>query len=159
MARGGPDQQAADLAARRGVDLVADPFEQRRDRAFEELEADVPGEAVADDDVAGTFNVQKGDALYGRYWGAFRTLRHLHFNVCYYAAIEHCITAGLARFEPGAGGDYKYLRGFDAQPTYSMHFLAEPRLRDAVGRFLAQERERTISGIEWLREHSALKAE
>ena len=75
--------------------------------------------------VAGTVNVQKGDALYGRYWGAFRPLRHLHFNVCYYAGIEHCLEHGLTRFEPGAGGEYKQLRGFDAVPTWSFHWLAD----------------------------------
>ena len=85
---------------------------------------------------------QKGDALYGRYWGALQPLRHLHFNVCYYAGIEHCIERGLARFEPGAGGEYKQLRGFDATPTWSCHFLADPRLADAVRRFLERERAR-----------------
>ena len=94
--------------------------------------------------IAGTFNVQKGEVLYGRYWGADYDLRHLHFNVCYYAAIEHCIEQGLARFEPGAGGDYKQLRGFDASPTFSMHFVADPRLRRAIQDFLA--RERSFSG-------------
>ncbi|MFI5317602.1 MAG: GNAT family N-acetyltransferase, partial [Myxococcota bacterium] len=66
--------------------------------------------------IAGTFNVAKGDALYGRYWGATRDVRNLHFEVCYYAAVEHCIARGLARFEPGAGGDYKQARGFDGEP-------------------------------------------
>ena len=53
---------------------------------------------VGEELVAGTINVQKGDALYGRYWGALRPMRHLHFNVCYYAGIAHCIAHGLARF-------------------------------------------------------------
>jgi predicted N-acyltransferase len=109
--------------------------------------------------IAGTFNVEKGDALYGRYWGALHDVRNLHFEVCYYAAVEHCIARGLARFEPGAGGDYKQARGFDGQPTYSLHWLAEPRLRAAVARFLADERERAEGGIAWLRDHSALKPE
>jgi predicted N-acyltransferase len=109
--------------------------------------------------VAGTVNVQKGDALYGRYWGAFRQLRHLHFNVCYYAGIEHCIEAGLARFEPGAGGQYKQLRGFDATPTRSFHYLADPRLADAVGRFLRSERQEAGDAIEWYATHSANRRE
>jgi predicted N-acyltransferase len=112
---------------------------------------------AGDELIAGTFNVQKGDALWGRYWGATREVRNLHFEVCYYAAVEHCIANGLARFEPGAGGDYKQMRGFDGEPTWSLHWLAEPRLRAAVGRFLDEERARTLGGIEWLREHSALK--
>jgi predicted N-acyltransferase len=110
-----------------------------------------------DEAIAGTFNVAKGDAMYGRYWGATRPLRHLHFNVCYYAAVAHCIEAGIQRFEPGAGGDYKQLRGFDAQPTWSGHFLADPRLSEAVGRFLDSEREQAEETIGWLREQSALK--
>ncbi|MEX2205227.1 MAG: GNAT family N-acetyltransferase [Myxococcota bacterium] len=113
---------------------------------------------AGDQPIAGTFNVQKGDTLWGRYWGATHEVRNLHFEVCYYAAVEHCIANGLARFEPGAGGDYKQMRGFDGEPTWSLHWLAEPRLRDAVGRFLAEERERMLGGIEWLREHSALKS-
>jgi hypothetical protein len=107
--------------------------------------------------VAGTFNVQKGDALYGRYWGALLELRYLHFNVCYYAAIEHCIEHGLGRFEPGAGGDYKQLRGFEATATRSVHFLAEERFRRAVARFLERERAEAEATVDWLREHGALK--
>ena len=107
--------------------------------------------------IAGTFNVCKGDAMYGRYWGATRYVRFLHFNVCYYAAVEHCIDAGLSRFEPGAGGDYKQLRGFDAQPTFSAHFLTDPRLAQAIQRFLDQERRQAGDTIDWLTEHSALK--
>jgi len=107
--------------------------------------------------IGGTVNVQKGDALYGRYWGATEYVPHLHFNVCYYAAIEHCLDRGLARFEPGAGGDYKQMRGFDAQPTWSLHYLAEPRLAQAVERFLEAERDDARQTIDWLRDHSALK--
>jgi len=107
--------------------------------------------------IAGTFNVQKGDALYGRYWGAFLPLRHLHFNVCYYAAIDHGIRHGLQRFEPGAGGEYKHLRGFDARPTESMHLLRDPRLRDAVARYLERERAAVHQDIDWLGTRTALK--
>jgi len=114
---------------------------------------------VAGEPIAGTLNVQKGDTLWGRYWGATCEVRNLHFEVCYYAAVEHCIATGLSRFEPGAGGDYKQMRGFDGEPTYSLHWLAEPRLRAAVSRFLETERERTVGGIDWLREHSALKSD
>ena len=90
--------------------------------------------------VAGTFNVQKSGALYGRYWGTHEQVRFLHFNVCYYATIEHCILSGLTRFEPGAGGEFKWLRGFDAEPTRSMHWLRDPRLGHAIERFLEDER-------------------
>jgi len=109
--------------------------------------------------VAGTTNVLKGDALYGRYWGALAPVRHLHFDVCYYAAIEHCIEAGLARFEPGAGGDYKFLRGFDAQPTYSLHYLTDRRLARAVERFLESERAQAARAIDELQRQSQLKSD
>jgi predicted N-acyltransferase len=107
--------------------------------------------------IAGTFNVQKAGVFYGRYWGAFEELRHLHFNVCYYEAIEHCIRSGIQRFEPGAGGDFKRLRGFDPRPTHSMHAFTHPGLHDAVNRYLEQERAHMASAIERLNEDSRLK--
>ena len=108
-----------------------------------------------EDVIAATINVQKGDAFYGRYWGCFQELRHLHFNVCYYAGIEHCIRTGLKRFEPGAGGHYKQLRGFDARPTWSCHYLADPRLSAAVERYLEAEREEASDTIDALQASTA----
>ncbi len=105
--------------------------------------------------IAGTFNVQKERAFYGRYWGTIRPLRHLHFNVCYYAAIEHCIAAGLERFEPGAGGQFKHARGFDAQETESAHWIRDPRFRAAVRDALARERRMVGRQIELLDAHTA----
>ena len=133
---------------RRLFELLRDRFKQRLCFvvAFQDDEA-----------VAGTLNVQKGDALYGRYWGCTRELRHLHFNVCYYAGVRHCIAQGLDRFEPGAGGDYKQIRGFDATPTLSAHWLADPRLSDAVARFLESERHEYAEVVRHLRRSSALK--
>jgi hypothetical protein len=107
--------------------------------------------------VGGTVNVQKGDALYGRYWGALVPLPNLHFNVSYYAGIAHCIERGLARFEPGAGGEYKQLRGFDATPTWSCHWLADARFAEAVAKFLEREREQAAAAIESYRDRSANK--
>jgi len=108
--------------------------------------------------IAGTFNLQKAGVMYGRYWGAFREHRFLHFNVCYYAAIEHCITMGHRRFEPGAGGEYKWLRGFDPALTRSMHFVVHAGLGKAVQSFLSRERQQVARWIEVGREHSQLKA-
>jgi len=107
--------------------------------------------------LAGTFNVRKGDTLYGRYWGTREEARFLHFNVCYYATIEYCLREGIPRFEPGAGGEFKYLRGFDARPTESVHFLADERLATAVRHYLDQEREAVADEITWLDEQSPLK--
>jgi len=109
------------------------------------------------DVLAGTFTVRKGNVLYGRYWGAFEDIRYLHFNVCYYAAIEYCLRTGLSRFEPGAGGEFKYLRGFDARPTESMHFIADARLARAVRDYLSKERRAVVDEMQWLDEQSALK--
>ncbi|MBX3182489.1 MAG: GNAT family N-acetyltransferase [Polyangiaceae bacterium] len=91
--------------------------------------------------LAGAINLVGEEALYGRYWGAFRELRHLHFNVCYYRGVEHCIEAGLRRFEPGAGGEHKLARGFDPTLTPSFHFLTDSRLRGPVMDHVARERE------------------
>jgi uncharacterized protein len=109
--------------------------------------------------LAGTFNVQKGGALYGRYWGTHEELRFLHFNVCYYATIDHCIAAGIERFEPGAGGDFKWLRGFDAEPTRSMHYVREPRLAAGVARFLRAERREVERVIGVLKDRSQIRPE
>ena len=107
--------------------------------------------------LAGAFTVRKGSVLYGRYWGAFEEVRYLHFNVCYYAPIEYCLRAGISRFEPGAGGEFKHLRGFDVRPTESMHFIANARLARAVRNYLADERRAVSDEIRWLDEQSALK--
>jgi predicted N-acyltransferase len=107
--------------------------------------------------IAGTFNVRGDAALYGRYWGAFEDEPFLHFNVCYYAAIEHCIKNGLARFEAGAGGSFKQLRGLEPQATTSMHYLVDAKFRGAVERPLAQEREMIALKRAALLEKSQLK--
>jgi predicted N-acyltransferase len=109
--------------------------------------------------VAGAVNVQKGDVLYGRYWGCFREIRFLHFAVCYYTGIEHCIARGLARFEPGAGGEYKHWRGFEAAATHSLHYVPHPAFARAVADFLERERSYVDAAIAELHERSALKEE
>lgn len=107
------------------------------------------------DIVGGSLNVVGDDALYGRYWGAFEPVPYLHFNVCYYAGIAHCIATGLRRFEAGAGGEFKHLRAFDARITESVHFIADPGLRRAVAAYLRQERAVVTAEIEVLEAHTA----
>lgn len=109
--------------------------------------------------IAGTFNVRDQAVLYGRYWGAFEEERYLHFNVCYYAAIEHCIRKGLERFEAGAGGSFKQLRGLEPRPTTSMHYIVEERFRRSVERYLLRERELMRQKQAALAERSQLKNE
>lgn len=90
--------------------------------------------------VAGALNVIGGEALYGRYWGALEQHAYLHFEVCYYQAIDFAIANKLARVEAGAQGGHKLARGYLPAETYSAHYLADPALRRAVADYLARER-------------------
>jgi uncharacterized protein len=90
--------------------------------------------------VGGAFNLLGRDALYGRYWGALREIPFLHFNVCFYFGIEECIRRKLQKFEPGAGGEHKVVRGFEPTVTFSSHFLRQRELDRAVRDFLQRER-------------------
>lgn len=92
------------------------------------------------DVVAGAVNFAKGRRLYGRYWGCFEELKHLHFNVCYYKGIQECIERRLEVFEPGAGGEHKLVRAFAPTLMYSAHWLVHPGLRGAIAHHLEQER-------------------
>jgi predicted N-acyltransferase len=90
--------------------------------------------------LGGAFNLLGKERLFGRYWGALADVPFLHFNVCFYKGIEEAITRGLGGFEPGAGGEHKVARGFEPTVTHSVHYLADPRLRDAIARHLVVER-------------------
>lgn len=109
--------------------------------------------------IAGTFNVRDDTAMYGRYWGCFEEHPFLHFNVCYYSAIEHSIRLGLERFEAGAGGSFKQLRGLEPEHTTSVHYIVDGKFRRAVERFLHQEREMIQRKRDMLLDHSQLKRE
>ena len=109
--------------------------------------------------IAGTFNVRDDRAMYGRYWGCSEEHPFLHFNVCYYSAIEHSIRMGLERFEAGAGGSFKQLRGLEPEHTTSAHYIVDGNFRRAVKRFLEQEREMIRRKRELQLEHSQLKRE
>jgi predicted N-acyltransferase len=90
--------------------------------------------------IAGALNMIGGDCLFGRYWGAIEHHPFLHFEVCYYQAIDYAIAHRLARVEAGAQGEHKLARGYMPVETYSAHWIAEPSLRRAVERYLEQER-------------------
>jgi predicted N-acyltransferase len=90
--------------------------------------------------VAGALNMIGGDCLYGRYWGAIEHHPCLHFEVCYYQAIDYAIQHGIARVEAGAQGEHKIARGYMPVHTYSAHFIADPALRRAIADFLRRER-------------------
>ena len=90
--------------------------------------------------IAGAINFTGSDALFGRNWGAIEHHPFLHFEVCYYQAIDFAIQRGLKRVEAGAQGEHKIARGYLPQTTYSAHYIADPSLRRAVGDYLKRER-------------------
>jgi uncharacterized protein len=90
--------------------------------------------------IAGALNLRSRDVLYGRNWGAVEDVPFLHFELCYYQAIDYAISHGLARVEAGAQGEHKIQRGYLPKPTYSAHWIRHPGLRRAVAEFLAAER-------------------
>ena len=90
--------------------------------------------------IAGALNFIGGQALYGRYWGCLAERRFLHFELCYYRAIDAAIELGLSRVEAGAQGGHKLARGYEPTATASMHYLADPGFRAAVEDFLSRER-------------------
>jgi predicted N-acyltransferase len=90
--------------------------------------------------VAGSLHMIGGDCLYGRYWGAIEHHPCLHFELCYYQAIEYAIQHKIARVEAGAQGEHKLARGYLPTRTYSVHYLADPSLRRAVADYLVRER-------------------
>ena len=91
--------------------------------------------------IAGALNFVGEDALYGRYWGCTAERPFLHFELCYYQAIDAAIARGLARVEAGAQGGHKLARGYEPVPTWSAHWLADAGFREAVADFLERERE------------------
>jgi predicted N-acyltransferase len=90
--------------------------------------------------VAGALNLLGREALYGRNWGSVVDAPFLHFELCYYRAIDFAIEHGLARVEAGAQGEHKIQRGYLPSPTYSAHWIAHPGLRRAVADFVDRER-------------------
>jgi predicted N-acyltransferase len=90
--------------------------------------------------IAGALNFIGQDALYGRYWGGIEDHPFLHFEVCYYQAIDFAIAHRLARVEAGAQGAHKLARGYLPSETYSAHYIADRALRRAVADYLKRER-------------------
>ena len=93
-----------------------------------------------DEPIAGTLSLIGKDTLYGRYWGATRNVPFLHFELCYYQAIDYAVAHGLQTVEAGAQGEHKLARGYAPATTRSVHWIGHPGLRHAVASFLDQER-------------------
>ena len=102
--------------------------------------------------IAGALNLIGADCLYGRNWGCLEEVPFLHFELCYYQAIERAIGLGLSRVEAGAQGEHKIARGYLPAPVYSAHWIADPALRQPVARFVEQERQQVQGEMEWLEE-------
>jgi predicted N-acyltransferase len=102
--------------------------------------------------IAGAINFIGRDALYGRNWGAIEDQPFLHFEVCYYQAIEFAIARGLKRVEAGAQGEHKLARGYGPVSTYSAHDIADPRFARAIDEYLQRERIHAGMALEQLAE-------
>ena len=108
--------------------------------------------------IAAAFNVFGEQALYGRYWGTREFHSGLHFEACYYQAIEFCIANRIPAFEGGAQGEHKLARGLLPVQTDSAHWLARPEFSDAVAQFLQRETRGIEHYVDELAEHSPFKA-
>jgi predicted N-acyltransferase len=109
--------------------------------------------------VAGALNLLGSEALYGRNWGCRGEWPFLHFELCYYRAIEFAIAAGVPRVEAGAQGEHKIQRGYLPKPTYSAHWIAHGGLRRAVATFLEAERDEVAARMDRLSELSPFRQE
>jgi len=107
--------------------------------------------------VAGALNLIGTDTLYGRNWGADEEVRYLHFEACYYQAIEFAIARGLRRVEAGAQGQHKIQRGYLPVRTYSAHLIRDPALERAVREFLEHETRMVECEIAALAEESPFR--
>ena len=102
--------------------------------------------------IAGALNLLGADCVYGRNWGCVEDVSFLHFELCYYQAIDHAIAARLARVEAGAQGQHKIARGYLPTAVYSAHYIADRALRTPVARFLEEERRAVQGEMDWLAE-------
>ena len=107
--------------------------------------------------IASALNLFGPEALYGRYWGSVEYVPGLHFEACYYQAVEFCIERGIALFEGGAQGAHKHARGFLPESTRSFHWLAHPAFNRAVDEFLTEEGERISAYVDELNERTPFR--
>ena len=107
--------------------------------------------------IAGAMNLIGSDTLYGRYWGCTEHRSMLHFETCYYQAIDYAIEHNLTFVEAGAQGGHKLARGYTPVTTYSTHWIAHPGLRHAIADYLEREREAVESDMGYLTERTPFK--
>jgi len=116
------------------------------------IEAHYQGEVIA-----AALNIRHNDVLYGRYWGCKEEFHSLHFETCYYQAIEYCIAHNLSCFEGGAQGEHKLSRGFLPVITCSAHWMADTRLTTAISDFLEREKAHVADYQQILNAHSPFR--
>jgi predicted N-acyltransferase len=109
--------------------------------------------------IASALNIFSQEVLYGRYWGSIAHVPLLHFETCYYQALEFCIERGIRIFEGGAQGEHKLARGFMPIQTWSAHWLRRPEFSDAVEKFLSRESKGIERYVDELSEHSPFRAQ
>ncbi|TRD22410.1 GNAT family N-acetyltransferase [Palleronia caenipelagi] len=130
---------------------------------FEEAQATLRDDMLlmlaldGDTPVAGALNFIGRETLYGRYWGCLREVPFLHFELCYYRAIDWALANGLHRVEAGAQGEHKLARGYLPTPVHSVHWIADPGLRRAVEQYLMAERDAVGEEIEILTDYGPFR--
>jgi predicted N-acyltransferase len=107
--------------------------------------------------VAGALNLRGSDALFGRNWGAAGDFPFLHFEACYYQAIDYAIAHKLARVEAGTQGPHKVQRGYEPVRTYSAHWIADRRFKNAIAQFLERERPAIARDMEAMAAHAPFR--
>ena len=107
--------------------------------------------------IAGALNLIGADTLYGRYWGASEHVDFLHFELCYYQAIDAAIARGLTTVEAGAQGEHKLARGYVPVPTWSAHYIPDPNFRRAIADFLVRERAGVAHDRDYLSEFTPFR--
>ena len=134
---------------------------------FERLHREMPGQLMLvlaeregePEPVAAALNLRGDDVLYGRYWGTREFISGLHFETCYMQAIEYCIAHGLRAFEGGAQGEHKMARGLMPVPTWSAHWIADPRFEAAIDEFLTDETRSVDAYRDALAHHTPFRRE
>ncbi len=130
---------------------------------FRDISQRLPGQVViflAEQNgplVASAICLRDDDCLYGRHWGCDEHFDNLHFELCYYQGLDYCIRENLRRFDPGAQGEHKISRGFLPTATWSAHWIADPRFREAIADFLQREARAMRDYMRTLDEHSPFK--
>ena len=132
-------------------------FELLHQRMADKTLLILASDADTGETIAGALNMIGGETLYGRYWGRREDRPFLHFETCYYQAVDFAIARGLKTVEAGAQGGHKLARGYVPVPTYSAHWLVNDSFSQAVSRYLEAERREVDAHIDYLGQHSPFK--